>query len=73
MQPPFFIQSLTQKMLLHPINPGLEGQDVSALRDTNGVAINMEMLQIAKSSGQGMLQYSWPKPGQSTPADKRSR
>jgi len=68
----FFIQSLTQQMLLHPINPGLEGQDVSALMDANGVAINKKVLQIAKNSGQGMLQYSWPKPGQSTPADKLS-
>ena len=59
----FFIQSLDQRMLLHPLSPALEGRDVSGLKDANGLAINGEMLKIAQGAGKGIVEYSWPKPG----------
>ncbi|MBB2496679.1 methyl-accepting chemotaxis protein [Aquipseudomonas ullengensis] len=68
----FFIQSLDQHMLLHPMNPEIEGRDVSALRDAKGVAINGEILKIARDQEQGIVHYSWPKPGTAEPADKIS-
>ncbi|MDZ7887696.1 MAG: methyl-accepting chemotaxis protein [Pseudomonas sp.] len=68
----FFIQNIEQRMLLHPMNPGLEGQDVSALKDAKGVAFNREMVKIAQTTGQGVVEYSWPKPGSSAPVDKIS-
>ncbi len=68
----FFIQGLDQHMLLHPTNPGLEGQDVSAMTDANGLAINVEMLKVAKRDGKGIVHYSWPKPNQSKPVEKIS-
>ena len=68
----FFIQNLEQRMLLHPTNPALEGQDVSGLKDAKGVAINVEMLQVAKQAGQGIVRYSWPKPGQAEAVEKIS-
>ncbi|MEK1938947.1 MAG: methyl-accepting chemotaxis protein [Pseudomonas sp.] len=68
----FFIQNLQQQMLLHPTNPALEGTDVSGLKDANGVAINAEMLQVAKRDGSGIVRYSWPKPGHAQPVEKIS-
>jgi methyl-accepting chemotaxis protein len=68
----FFIQNLEQRMLLHPTNPALEGQDVSGLKDAKGVAINQEMLQVAQRDGKGVVRYSWPKPGHVEPVEKIS-
>nr|WP_159985187.1 methyl-accepting chemotaxis protein [Pseudomonas sp. Irchel 3E13] len=68
----FFIQSLGQRMLLHPMSPALEGQDVSGLKDANGLAINGEMLKIAQGAGKGIVEYSWTKPGGAGAADKIS-
>nr|WP_052081105.1 methyl-accepting chemotaxis protein [Pseudomonas sp. ML96] len=68
----FFIQSLQQRMLLHPTNPEIEGRDVSDLKDAKGRAINQEMVGVAQALGHGIVEYSWPKPGSVQPADKIS-
>ncbi|HBO6052648.1 TPA: methyl-accepting chemotaxis protein [Pseudomonas aeruginosa] len=68
----FFIQNLQQRMLLHPMSPEIEGRDVSDLKDAKGIAINQEMVSVAQSSGHGIVEYSWPKPGAVQPADKIS-
>jgi methyl-accepting chemotaxis protein len=68
----FFIQDLRPVMLMNPVNPKLEGQDVSGLKDSNGLLFTAEMIRIAKEQGAGMLAYTWPKPGYSEPVDKVS-
>ena len=68
----FWINDLTPVMVMHPTNPKLEGQNLSAIRDPNGYALFNEMVAIAKSKGAGMVNYLWPKPGAEAPVGKTS-
>ena len=68
----FWINDLTPVMVMHPTNPKLEGQNLSAIRDPDGFAVFNEMVAIAKSKGAGMVDYRWPKPGASDPVAKTS-
>ncbi|KIQ56461.1 MULTISPECIES: methyl-accepting chemotaxis protein [Pseudomonas] len=68
----FWINDLTPVMVMHPTNPKLEGQNLSAIRDPNGFALFNEMVAIAKSKGAGMVDYLWPKPGADAPVGKTS-
>ncbi|EPJ97317.1 MULTISPECIES: methyl-accepting chemotaxis protein [Pseudomonas] len=68
----FWINDLAPVMVMHPTNPKLEGQNLSAIRDPNGYALFNEMVAIAKSKGAGMINYLWPKPGAEAPVGKTS-
>lgn len=68
----FWINDLTPVMVMHPTNPKLEGQNLSAIKDPDGFALFNEMVVIAKAKGAGMVDYRWPKPGASTPVQKTS-
>ncbi|CAH0264406.1 methyl-accepting chemotaxis protein [Pseudomonas brassicacearum] len=67
-----WINDLGPKMVIHPTNPKLNGQDLSAVRDPDGRALFLEMVAIAKNQGRGVVGYRWPKPGASEPVDKVS-
>ncbi|MGY4533088.1 methyl-accepting chemotaxis protein [Pseudomonas sp. TE3786] len=68
----FWINDLGPKMVMHPTNPKLEGQDLSGLKDPDGKFLFNEMVTIAKAKGAGMVAYRWPKPGASEPVPKIS-
>lgn len=69
----FWINDLTPKAVMHAVKPELEGQDLSAIRDTNGKSIFMEFVRIAKANPTGgFVDYYWPKPGMSEPILKVS-
>ncbi|WP_339479324.1 MULTISPECIES: methyl-accepting chemotaxis protein [unclassified Pseudomonas] len=68
----FWINDLTPVMVMHPTNPKLEGQNLSAIRDPDGYALFNEMVAIAKSKGAGMINYLWPKPDAKAPVAKTS-
>jgi len=68
----FWINDLGPKMVMHPTNPKLEGQDLSAIRDPDGFAVFNEMVTLAKAKGAGGIDYRWPKPGASEPVAKTS-
>ncbi|WP_434600963.1 methyl-accepting chemotaxis protein [Pseudomonas sp. Z4-7] len=68
----FWINDLAPVMVMHPTNPKLEGQNLSAIRDPNGFALFNEMVTIAKAKGAGMVDYLWPKPGAEAPVGKTS-
>jgi methyl-accepting chemotaxis protein len=68
----FWINDLAPVMVMHPTNPKLEGQNLSAIRDPNGFALFNEMVAIAKAKGAGMVDYLWPKPGADAPVGKTS-
>lgn len=59
-------------MVMHPANPKLDGQNLSAIRDPDGFALFNEMVAVAKSKGAGMVNYRWPKPGANAPVEKTS-
>ncbi|MEK1939610.1 MAG: methyl-accepting chemotaxis protein, partial [Pseudomonas sp.] len=68
----FWINDLGPKMIMHPMNAKLEGQDLSGLKDPDGKFLFNEMVAIAKAKGAGMVEYRWPKPGASDPVPKIS-
>ena len=50
-------------MLMHPVKAELIGKDLSDFKDTNGTYLYREVAAIAKGSGEGWVEYVWPKPG----------
>ena len=68
----FFINSFDGMMVAHPLNAKLIGTDVRGLKDTNGKAFNIELIQLAQNPGSGFVDYYWDKPGQSAPVEKFS-
>lgn len=68
----FWINDLTPSMLMHPIQPALEGKDLSNTKDPTGKALFNEMVAIARRDGAGLVDYHWAKPGEQDPVPKIS-
>ncbi len=68
----FFVTDLTPRMIMHPIKPELEGQDVSGHTDPDGKALFVAFVRVVKDQGAGFVDYLWPKPGAAVPAAKLS-
>ena len=68
----FWVNDLNARMVHHPIKPQLDGQDVSGMKDPNGVLLFQEFVRTAKAQGEGFVHYQWPKPGEDAPVDKVS-
>jgi|GEM_PF-320574 len=58
-----WINDMTPRMVMHPVQPGLDGKDLTGYRDPKGVVLFEEMVKAVKANGQGMVAYSWDKPG----------
>ncbi len=67
-----WINDMEMRMVMHPITPELNGQDVSQHRDPTGKQIFVEMVQVAQAKGEGFINYMWPKPGMTVPDPKIS-
>jgi methyl-accepting chemotaxis protein len=50
-------------ILMHPIKPELIGKDVTEYKDANGIYLFREVARIASGTGEGWIEYVWPKPG----------
>lgn len=59
----FWINDFSPKMVMHPINHALDGQDVSQSKDPTAKLLFQEMVKVAKEKGAGVVHYMWPKPG----------
>ncbi len=68
----FWINDLQARMIDHPINPKLNGTDLSTFEDQQGKRIFSEFAKLAKTEGSGYVDYVWPKPGSETPIRKIS-
>ncbi|QMV15787.1 methyl-accepting chemotaxis protein [Vibrio spartinae] len=68
----FWINDLTPTMIMHPFKPQLDGKNLSKAKDPTGKALFLEMVQVAKNQGGGVVHYMWPKPGSETDVAKVS-
>ncbi|MBT3202027.1 MAG: hypothetical protein HN350_19165 [Phycisphaerales bacterium] len=68
----FWINDLHPKMVMHPFKPELDGQDLSNSADPNGKKLFVEMAKICTKSGDGFVDYAWPKYGANEPQPKLS-
>ncbi|PCI29518.1 MAG: hypothetical protein COB67_03950 [SAR324 cluster bacterium] len=59
----FWINDYQANMIMHPIKPSLNGKNMAGLKDSQGVYFMQEFVKLAKTKGEGFVNYSWPKPG----------
>lgn len=67
-----FLMGLDGKMLAHPMSPALVGQNVLDKTDKadKGKFLFKEFVAVAKTKGEGWVDYMWPKPGEQAPSKK---
>lgn len=68
----FFIINTDTQMVMHPIKPSLNGNDLSDYRDENGKKLFVEMVKVGQSEGEGFVDYFWSKPGEEDSVPKLS-
>ncbi len=60
-------------VVMHPIRPELDGQDMSNFKDPAGTLMFREFVKMANASeAGGFVPYMWPKPGKDQPVAKIS-
>ena len=68
----FWIQNDTPQMVMHPIKPALDGNDLRTFEDANGDRFFVTMAEQVRTQGEGFVPYVWPLPGQEQAVDKIS-
>ncbi|MGD8564641.1 MAG: methyl-accepting chemotaxis protein [Desulfarculaceae bacterium] len=69
----FWINDYNHRMIMHPIQPKLDGQDMSGFEDPTGKKLFVEMVDLCRQNPEGgFIDYYWPKPGHSDPVKKIS-
>jgi methyl-accepting chemotaxis protein len=68
----FWINDTNAVMIVHPIKPEMNGKDLVEFKDKGGKQIFKEFSTVAKSNGEGFVDYVWPKPGFEAPQLKVS-
>lgn len=56
----FWVHNLDYIMLMHPYMTELEGTDLSDYEDPEGKLMFKEMVETARKSGSGFVEYKWP-------------
>lgn len=59
----FWINDFQPRMVMHPIKPELEGQDLNEHKDAAGKHHFVEFAKVVKQDGAGLVDYLWSKPG----------
>ncbi len=67
-----WINDMQPAMVMHPIKPALDSQNLTAFEDPNGKHLFTEMVRVCRADGQGFVDYMWPKPGEEKPVAKLS-
>jgi methyl-accepting chemotaxis protein len=66
----FFVIDMQCRMLMHPISAQLNGKDLTENKDPNGKRLFVEMVDVVRRNGGGVVDYFWPKPGLDQPQPK---
>jgi diguanylate cyclase (GGDEF)-like protein len=67
----FFAYSLDGILQVYPPDLAHEGSTWLDIEDSNGQKPVREMIQVAKSSGEGFVEYTWPLPGKTDKGTKK--
>jgi methyl-accepting chemotaxis protein len=68
----FWVNDMQPRMVMHPMKPDMNGNDISAFKDPNGKTLFVDMVNVVKKDGAGFVPYEWPKPGFDKPQPKLS-
>ncbi len=66
----YFINDMNGIMVMHAMKQELDGKSVMAEKDSQGKFMFREMIEVAKSKGEGFVDYLWPKPNETRPSPK---
>jgi methyl-accepting chemotaxis protein len=67
-----WINDMTPRVVMHPMSPKLQGQDVSGLTDPAGKHMFLAFTEAVRTQGAGVVPYLWPRPGDTAPVPKMS-
>jgi len=70
----FFIIDANGKLVMHGLKQELVGKDTKedTFKDAHGKYFAKELLEVAKSKGEGFVDYMWAKPNETKPSPKIS-
>jgi methyl-accepting chemotaxis protein len=68
----FWVNDMQPRMVMHPIKPEMNGNDLSTYKDPNGKALFVDFVDVVRKDGAGFVPYEWPKPGFAQPQPKLS-
>ncbi|MGQ9696217.1 MAG: cache domain-containing protein, partial [Thermodesulfobacteriota bacterium] len=68
----FWINDLEPRMVMHPTAKELDGQSLADYQDANGKRLFVDIADVCRKSGEGFVDFMWPKPGATKPAPKIS-
>jgi methyl-accepting chemotaxis protein len=68
----FWINDLSHNMIMHAAKPELNGTSMYDFKDPNDKYVFREFVSVVKQSGDGFVEYFWPKPGYDEPLPKVS-
>ncbi len=60
------------RMVMHPIDPDLEGQTLRTYEDSEGKRFFVPFTEQVVQHGSGEIRYQWPRPGETDPEEKLS-
>ncbi len=67
-----FVADMDAVNIVNPARPDLVGKSMAQVKDGNGKLFAIEMVNVAKSHGEGVVEYSFPRSGQTEPSPKAS-
>ena len=62
----FWVMDTHPSMVMHPIQPALDGMDLTDYVGPDGKKLFHEMVTIAKTKQEGFIEYAWTKPNTSS-------
>ena len=65
-----FVFSSEGVELVNPAFPTLVGRNLREMKDTLGKRLIVDMIDLARTSGSGWVDYMWPRPGESVSTEK---
>ncbi|WP_172962361.1 methyl-accepting chemotaxis protein [Hydrocarboniclastica marina] len=69
----FWVNDTSPRMIMHPINPKLDGTALEGFKDANGLPLFNAMVEVTEGpEASGFVDYLWPKPGFDNPVEKTS-
>ncbi|MEO5371186.1 MAG: bacteriohemerythrin [Magnetococcus sp. DMHC-1] len=68
----FWINDLHPRMVLHPLKPDMNGQDLSETKDPTGKPVFRTMVETVQKAGSGFVAYHWARSPDSSPEEKIS-
>lgn len=68
----FWVNDMEPRMVMHPIEPSLDGKLLRDFKDPAGTLLFVDMVKVVRNKGAGFVDYLWPQPGKSEPVPKIS-